>query len=219
MTQRVSLHYAAVPSQLVKSLEDEWLPRLPAPKAAALRRLRVVADRNASLLGIALLAAACAELGAPFDPATLEYPAAGKPRLPGGPDFSISHTRGLVACAAAASGQVGLDVETVGSVSARVAARILSAGERAAIERGAMSATDAWVMKEAVVKLSGRGIGALPSVALVAARATLAGAGYWLEPVALPVGFVAWLASDVAMRRVSVHAADATFAAPLPTRR
>ena len=235
MTQRVSLHYAAVPSQLVESLEAEWLPRLPAPKAAAIRRLRVVADRNASLLGIALLGAACAELGAEFDPAALEYPDYGKPQLRGGPNFSISHTRGLVACAAAASGRVGLDIETSGSVTARVAERILSPGERAAVERGVLSSTDAWVMKEAVVKLAGRSIGALEavaleaqratlegegywleSVALAAARATLAGAGYWLEPVALPVGFVAWLASDVPTRRVSVHAAAA---APLPTRR
>jgi len=215
----VSLHYAAVPSQLVQSLEDEWLPRLPAAKAAAIRRLRAAADRNASVLGIALLAAACAELGVGFEPVTLEYPDNGKPRLPGGPDFSISHTRGLVACAAAARGRVGLDIEIAGSVTARVAARILSAAERAAVEEGAMSATDAWVMKEAVVKLAGRGLGALEAVALEAPRARLEGEGYWLESVAVPDRFVAWLASDRAARRVRLHSLDAGATAPLPMRR
>ncbi len=219
MTQHVSLHYAAVPSQLAESLEAEWLPRLPPPKAAAIRRLRLAADRNASLLGIALLAAACAELGTEFDPAALEYPGDGKPQLRGGPDFSISHTRGLVACAAAASGRVGLDIETSGSVTARVAGRILSTEERAVVERGALSSTDAWVIKEAVVKLTGRGIGALQLVALQAAGATLGGERYWLESVEMPDGYVAWLASDHATRQVAVHAVDAAATAPLPMRR
>ena len=219
MTQRVSLHYAAVPSQLLESLHEEWMPCLPAAKAAAIGRLHRAADRNASLLGIVLLAAACAELGWEFDPATLEYSDKAKPRLPRGPDFNISHTRGLVACAVAESGRVGLDIEPCGSVTASTAARILSIEERGAIGRGALSATDAWVMKEAVVKLGGRGIGALRAVALDATRATLGGEGYWLEAVALQEGYIAWLASDRAARRVAVHALDALAAAPLPRRR
>ena len=219
MTQRVSLHYAAVPSQPQQMLEATWFARLPRAKAAAIGRLRAPADRNASLLGVALLAAACAELGLAFDAAALEYPGEGKPRLPNGPDFSISHTAGLVACAVATSGRVGLDIEVFGSVTARVAARMFSAEERACIERGELRASDAWVMKEAVVKLTGRGIGALHAVAVEPARATLEGVEYWLEAIGVPYGYVAWLASDSATRAVSVHAADAAATGPLPMAR
>jgi 4'-phosphopantetheinyl transferase len=90
----------------------------------------------------------------------------GKPFLIGGagasPSLSLSHTRGLVACAVAAD-TVGVDVEaTDRNVDvARIAARFFSSDERNDLDRLDEAAArsrffDAWTLKEALVKACGR---------------------------------------------------------------
>lgn len=219
MTQHVSLHYAAVGAERPEPLERTWLPRLPDVKRAAVLRLRERADREASLLGVALLASVFAELKLAFDAAALVYPTRGKPHLSGGPDFSISHAGGIVACAVARTGRVGLDLEAAGTLETSTAGHVLSEQERAAIEQGALDATDAWVMKEAVVKLMGRGIGALAAVRLRDGHASFEGESVRLHPIVLAPGFTAWLASDAATSRIVVRAGDAAGIAPLPAAR
>jgi 4'-phosphopantetheinyl transferase len=212
----VSLQYAAVPAQPWVSLEGRWLPRLPPGKRAQVERLRHASGRNASLLGIALLEQALAALGLGLDPAALEFPQRGKPRMPGGPDFSISHTDGCVAAAVADHGRLGLDLEPAGAVAAATLRRVLSAAECERLARGEFVPTDAWVMKEAVVKLAGRGIGALASVALGDGSARLGTEVFHLQRVPVGAGFVGWLATDAGSCSVhSTHAALETLA-PLP---
>jgi phosphopantetheine--protein transferase-like protein len=89
----------------------------------------------------------------------------GKPFLlgeAGMPSFSLSHTRGLVACAVAAD-HVGVDVEATDRIVdvARIAARFFSAAERADLHRLDERAAgprffDVWTLKEALVKACGR---------------------------------------------------------------
>jgi phosphopantetheinyl transferase len=90
----------------------------------------------------------------------------GKPFLVGAagavPSFSLSHTRGLVACAVAPDA-VGVDVEAMDRDVdiARIAARFFSAEEGDELNRLDEAAQhrrffDAWTLKEALVKASGR---------------------------------------------------------------
>jgi len=205
-----------VPAQPWKSLEHAWLPLLPLAKRNSVERLRAPADRNASLLGIALLESALAALGQPFDPGALDFPARGKPRLPDGPDFSISHATGLVACAVAAAGRIGLDLEPAGSVGEATARRVLGPDERQRLASGELAATDAWVMKEAVVKLAGRGVGALRAVTLRGDRASFEGGEFWLKRVELAPSHTAWLAHERDGRHVTTLMRGAAEFAPLP---
>jgi 4'-phosphopantetheinyl transferase len=214
--RRVSLHYAMVPAQPWESLERAWLPLLPEAKRDAVQRLRAAADRNASLLGIALLESALAALGHSFDPGALDYSARGKPRLTGSPDFSISHAAGLVACAVAAAGRIGLDLELAGSVGESTVRQVLGAEERERLARGELAATEAWVMKEAVAKLAGRGIGELRAVTLHSDRASFDGGEFWIRRVALAPSHVAWLAQDRDDGRVTAKLRGAEEFAPLP---
>jgi 4'-phosphopantetheinyl transferase len=215
----VSLHYAAVPAQPWPALERQWLARLPAAKRASVERLRVAADRNATLLGIALLARALQSLALEFDPGALEFPRSAKPRLAAGPDFSVSHAGGLVACALAFDGRIGLDLEAADSVRSSTVARVLSPVERERVARGELNATDAWVMKEAVVKAAGRGVGALRDVRLDGRRARLAQEEFWLQPVELARSHTVWLARDLpALGLATRECAPADFA-PLPAER
>ena len=105
---------------------------------------------------------------------TFEATADGKPCLPaghaGGPPlvFNLSHTHGLVACAVARDGDIGLDVERIDrAVDARgIAARYFTAGESAFIDGGhgggagdrQVRFAEVWTLKEAFVKAVGRGL-------------------------------------------------------------
>jgi 4'-phosphopantetheinyl transferase len=93
----------------------------------------------------------------------------GKPRLSGasadGRSFSLSHTRGMVACAVTAGAEVGVDVECVDrDVDAGgIAARFFAPAEAAQLTALKGDARrdrffDLWTLKEALVKALGRGM-------------------------------------------------------------
>ena len=205
----MSLQYALLSEQSLPALARAWLGQLSAARCARVERLREPADRAATLAGVALLAAACRVLGCGFDAADLEYPGRGKPRLRGGPEFSIAHGAGLVACAAAGGGCLGLDVEADGAVGAAPLRLVLDAEERATLAAGARAATDAWVMKEAVLKAAGLGIGHARDVQLRQEQGWLAGARYELTRVHLSPLHVSWLATDGAAPLIEARRAAA----------
>ena len=212
--QFLSLHYVAVPAQPWSALEREWLARLGPARRARLEALRGAADRNASLLGIALLGRGCERLGVPFLPATLDGPPRGRPRLAGGPAFSISHAGGLVACVCGHGGVLGLDLEPVGAASAQVLRLALGEPERARLASGELDATVAWVMTEAVLKAAGLGIDAAARVRLGASGGSLDGRAYGLQRASLGDSHVAYVAHEPgAVRLEVVRHEPASFAA------
>jgi phosphopantetheinyl transferase len=211
----VSLHYTAVPAQPWPALAEAWLPRLPQRKRAAIERLRQAADRNASLLGIALLGTALAERAEHFEPRRLEFTARGKPRLNRGPDFSIAHAAGYVGCALATAGRVGFDLEAAGAV-APAALRIALAGPPLALLANAGDATAAWVMTEAVLKAAGRGVESARRVRLADRAATLDGARFGLAPATLEPALVAWIAYEGTELALATMRHGAGEFAPLP---
>lgn len=92
----------------------------------------------------------------------LERNAFGKPRLCGRPDvhFSIAHCRRAVAVLVAGQ-PVGVDVETVRSRDASVAARCFDASERARIDAAIDPDREFfryWTLKESYVKALGCGL-------------------------------------------------------------
>jgi 4'-phosphopantetheinyl transferase len=136
--------------------------------------------------------------------------------LPAGPEFSIAHGGGVVACAVADM-PIGLDLEARGAVRVEHLRLVLSAEERVAVHGGALDPTDAWVMKEAVTKAAGRGASAVRAVTLRHGVAVLDGREWCLTRVPLPATHVAWLAArecvDV-LEVVAVPDATALPAAP-----
>jgi 4'-phosphopantetheinyl transferase len=81
-----------------------------------------------------------------------------------GPHFSLSHSRGLVACALCEEHEVGLDVEPLDSCPPLdLAKAYFSEAERAALfalpeARQQRRFLDLWTLKEAVVKATGQGL-------------------------------------------------------------
>ncbi len=88
---------------------------------------------------------------------------ASRERWPG-VDFNLSSTTGLVACALAEGGRVGVDVEQTGrgAIDEALVARVVSARERTWLDRSTSPETDfyrLWTLKEAVAKADGEGLG------------------------------------------------------------
>jgi 4'-phosphopantetheinyl transferase len=79
--------------------------------------------------------------------------------------FNLSHTHGFVACAIAAGGEVGIDVESVDRATdgRRIAARYFSKAERDWLDacdprERAIRFIEHWTLKEAYLKAIGRGL-------------------------------------------------------------
>ncbi|WP_375687044.1 4'-phosphopantetheinyl transferase family protein [Pseudooceanicola sp. LIPI14-2-Ac024] len=90
------------------------------------------------------------------------YGAHGKPALPDGPEFNLSHS-GALACLAIADRPLGADIEVVRPIEDAVAERFFAPGEYAALSQ--LDGTGwvrgfhrCWTRKEAVVKAMGDGL-------------------------------------------------------------
>ncbi len=149
-----------------------WTAMLDAGEQARAARFRAEPDRRAFIAAHALVRAMLAEAGG-LPPAAWRFTTgpAGRPEIeaaqnPAGLRFSLSHTRGLAACALAARDDVGLDVEALDrQLSVLELAERYFAPEEAAL-LAALPAPQRlpdflrlWTLKEALAKATGEGFG------------------------------------------------------------
>lgn len=95
----------------------------------------------------------------------LSYGPQGKPFLPGGPHFSISHSRGQVALAVS-DAPLGLDVEVVRPFLEKLPQRIFSPQELRWFQARFSTQVDfftLWTLKESYYKYTGTGILGFPN--------------------------------------------------------
>jgi len=146
--------------------------------------------RQASLLGIELAMQAITALAGHRPPVRdLRFPAGGKPFLPGGPSFSISHCRQHVAVAASADCEVGIDIEDRGGKGSA------GGGTRPDLWR--------WVAIEATLKAAGCGLRSASRVALNedTRRARLEARDYRLTPLELDPAVLGCVATSADIDR------------------
>lgn len=137
----------------------EGLPPDERRRAAAFRRAVDRRRYTASRLALRRILAAYA--GRRPDALAFETRPGGKPVLPGGPAFSLSHAGPHLLVAVHARDAVGVDVEAVAPVEDGVLARVLTARERAALDAAAdrdAAFARIWTLKEAILKTAGEGL-------------------------------------------------------------
>jgi hypothetical protein len=109
--RRVIVLHAPSPGHAAPEWERGLLQRLPYARRLELES-RAPEARRASLCGTALMFEAAERLGrGQIGAGDLCFPQGAKPRIAGGPFFSISHTAQRIACAASRECDVGLDHE------------------------------------------------------------------------------------------------------------
>jgi len=109
-----------------------------------------------------LLDRAAQERGARW---TLTHDALGKPLIPGGPEISISHTKGAAALAVS-DDPVGVDIEQIRSVRPNLPQRVMSPRElRWYQEEGERDEAffTLWTLKESYYKYLGTGLPGFPN--------------------------------------------------------
>jgi 4'-phosphopantetheinyl transferase len=161
---------AAAPAlvDLLDRHERTRLERLRRPED----RARYLAAHALVRLVLAPLAGTAAEALA-FDRTCRCGAPHGKPSLPGGPGFSLSHAGELVGVAVRPDGPVGLDVEQVRDVADldALAGHVRSAAERARVDLDPAGFFRVWTRKEALVKATGDGLSApMTAITLAADR-------------------------------------------------
>jgi 4'-phosphopantetheinyl transferase len=148
-------------------------------------------------------------------------PGHGRPRVAGAAvDFSVSHTRDWLLLAVVGAGLVGADLDRLDPDrdADGLAALTLTPTEHAAYTRLApadrpVAFLDAWVRKEAAMKLTGHGLSAPPaSIDVGSPVATAASVAKWpstplhLAPLPAPPEHRAALATTVPLTRVRRYA-------------
>ena len=185
---RVIVLQASPPGHAAPEWERVLLQRLPYARRLELES-RDPQARRMSLVGLRLLFEAAGQLGCGgVGPDHLRFPEGGKPRLAGGPYFSISHTTQRVACAASVDCDVGLDHEEVTG-------------------RDAPARLRHWTAIEATLKAAGAGLARAADVAIDAdlSGSRLDGARYHLVSLDLGSSAVACLASRTRPEAVEIR--------------
>lgn len=190
----------AVACAYFQAFPVHWAP--PAYRPRLLRKKH----KNAfvqSIAGIWLLRKALKHIGHQgLDIQDIAIDAQGRPRLPSGPAFSISHSDHFAACAIAepmdGATRIGIDIEESRIIAPARMARLLSSdAERAAVVRQPARFFDFWCAREATVKASGRvGLKRMRQTRLSDGAAWLDDRRWTLQPLSLAPGLAACLASD-----------------------
>ena len=135
----------------------EGLSRYRKEKLARISNPRAYAR---SLGAELLLAAALQELGGPMPPLEISRGEGGKPRIAGGPEFSLSHSGERVLCALSDEA-VGADIQQLRPCDPALVRRFFTAEEGAWLEEQRerdLAFSLLWSLKESYVKLLGSGI-------------------------------------------------------------
>lgn len=200
MTCVLVLH-ARLSSEPDSGALDGLIACLPYAKRFELGR-RDPPVRQASLAGISLALRGIALLrGRPADAGQLRFPAGGKPYLPGGPTFSVSHGRGRVGVAVSADAGVGFDLEEFEPASPEAPAT------RARLVR--------WTATEAVLKAAGRGLRDARAVEIDESQQAgrVGGASFHLLSVAIADDVVAHLATVTPVTSAAVEEVESSVLA------
>jgi len=155
----VLISYCQLNSLLPETLYQKYWSYLPAQEQGRLERLRQPGDRDLSFLGKLLLVEQLKNWGyGPLSLAHLKYTDHKRPYLDAAIDFNISHTTGLVMCAAGENLRVGIDCERLITVDPAQFAAFFSPDERVAAETSPRRFFELWCRKEALIKAIGVGV-------------------------------------------------------------
>jgi len=134
----------------------------------------------------------------------------GKPFIPGGPEFSISHSGDVVVLAVTDAGAVGVDIEKIRAVNiedySRYLPEVADVHERYDIDRVNALFFDCWTQKEAILKGYGQGLLApLEQVVLKEGTALLNETTWFIRKVPIDAGYCCHVATDQRPEQVAVE--------------
>lgn len=196
------LYFTLSQRALSGRLAEAYLALLPPGMGTAIRGYRRWQDRQATLFGRLLLLRA---LRSAFPGRGMEkfrslaVTDRGKPFIPGGPAFSISHSGEMVVLAVAGQGAVGIDIEQIRPIPLEGFSRYLPEVKDLP-DRGAAVSEPffaLWTQKEAVLKGAGEGLLApLGAITLGEGTARFNGATWFINQLPIGRGYCCHVATE-----------------------
>jgi 4'-phosphopantetheinyl transferase len=195
-------------SDVTASMLRSKLERVPRKISEEVMRYLMFEDQVRSLTGKLLLMNGLSRAGAENCLEDLSYTLHGKPRLSQCRfTFNISHSGDLVICAISDDvKEIGIDAELVRIMNFSDFRDAFSIDEWTGIMMGGTTKFfDYWTRKEAILKLTGYGIGVcLDTVEVTRLRATYLGVEYRLLPIAIDSNYSVHLATEIDLKQIEV---------------
>jgi 4'-phosphopantetheinyl transferase len=157
----ITLYYTSFESPLPAIEYNYLLSLLPLEVKNKALRFRQWKDTYACLFGKLLLQTGLEELGCKQNLHNLQYDLFGRPFFKSSVDFNISHSGSFVICAFSTKGRVGVDLEKIEPINIQDFKYQWNENEWEKIVRSSDKVSQFfsyWTMKEAVMKLDGRGL-------------------------------------------------------------
>ena len=200
------------------SLEQKYLAMMPPGIRPSILRYQRWQDRQATLFGKLLLLGA---LRVSFHHdwmqkfQSLELTRDGKPFIPGGPEFNISHSEEVVVLAVTQNGAVGIDIEKIRAINiddfSQYIPEVANLHKKHDTDPGHVNTLffDCWTKKEAVLKGSGKGLLApLEQVAIQEGMAFFYETTWFIKKLPIAEGYCCHIATDKPLEHVAVESVD-----------
>jgi 4'-phosphopantetheinyl transferase len=212
----VQVYVAPSESAVSDRLEESYLFLMPPGIRSAIRCYQRWQDRQATLFGKLLLLRALKmrfPAGGMDKFQSLDLTPCGKPFIPGGPEFSISHSEGRVVLAVSQGGAVGIDIEKIRAVNLEDFSRVLpeaaALNEKAGADRASALFFGYWTKREAVLKACGQGLLApMERVSLQSDRALFDGTTWHIRKLPIDERYCCHIATDRPLEEVAVEAVN-----------
>jgi 4'-phosphopantetheinyl transferase len=211
----LQIYFARSERAVSASLEHEYLAMMPLRIRESIPGYKRWQDRQATLFGKLLLLRALRikfhddDIGMQkFQ--LLEETADGKPSIPGGPEFNISHSGEMVVLAVTQSGPVGIDIEKIRAVNigdfSQYVPEVANLHEKYDADQANNLFFDCWTKKEAVLKGAGLGLLApLEQVVINGDMALFCKATWFIKKVPIDEKYCCHIATDRLLAHVAVE--------------
>lgn len=194
-------------------LEWKYLALMPLRIRESILRYRRWQDRQATLFGKLLLLGALREQLHDYGIQrfnSLTVSRYGRPFIPGGPEFNISHSGSMVVLAVTHRGAVGIDIEKIRPVNlsdfSGQVPEIATLREIADPDHANLLFFDCWTRREAVLKGCGKGLmESLEHVVFRGDSASCCGTSWFIEKLLLNDGYSCHIATDQPWEHVEIE--------------
>jgi 4'-phosphopantetheinyl transferase len=198
--------------QMDESRFKYYLDQLPPVLKNRVKKYRKWEDQYSSLFGKLLIIKGCEGFGVKADLQDLRFNSFGKPYLENAPDFNLTHSGNLVACAIASEGNAGLDVEQVVPQEYTLFKESFTNHEWKNIEESEDPLTQFytfWTIKEAVIKANGCGHNvSLKRISIQKDFAEMGIEKWFFKKVSISKEYIMHIASDKKISEVEVIRID-----------
>ena len=175
--------------------------QLPADMQEKAKRYKKWQDAQAYIIGRLLLKKGLSDMNVSKYLDSISFTDHGKPYIAYGPEFSITHTDGLIICAVAGDSKIGIDAEKIKPYPLDIFKNLFTSEEWDSIifsGNRPFTFLKYYTIKEAIIKADGRGLGVpLSNIRVNGSKVMCENTTWYVNEVYFDDDHISYFASDV----------------------